>query len=403
MRGVVQAGAMTGKPGRLIALAFGVGMLVWSLGLFGPAAILPYLESERGWSVAMISTAITAHFLVSALVVAAMPEIHRAIGLRGTVIAGALAVYAGFIAWATVPSPYFLFVAALISGLGLACGSSTTINAIISAGFASNRAKALGTALNGTAFGGVLFLPLLTFGGRTLGWASSLALLGAAAVVILVWMSAVLNAAPEKNGVASTAAARPISRSVLLRSPRFLSLALAFAIAVFVQIGIYSQLINHLRPMLGIDGATFAMTGCIVLAIAGRSAVAWNIGQANRRVVAAASFLMQAAGVFALAFAPGPAGAVVGCVLFALGLGNLPLLPPLIVQQEFDEQSFTVVISTVSAVNQIILAFGPMTFGLLYAASGAYTLPFAIGSLLYVVAAAAVMLHARAKPRPAAE
>ena len=35
-----------GKPRRLIALAFGVGMLVWSLGLFGPAAILPYFQSD---------------------------------------------------------------------------------------------------------------------------------------------------------------------------------------------------------------------------------------------------------------------------------------------------------------------------------------------------------------------
>ena len=150
--------------------------------------------------------------------------------------------------------------------------------------------------------------------------------------------------------------------------------------------------------MLGLDGATLAMTGCIVLAIMGRSAVAWNIGEANRRVVAAISFVMQAAGVLMLVLAPGPAVALLGCVLFGLGLGNLPLLPPLIVQQEFDEQSFTLVISTVSAVNQIILAFGPMTFGVLYAASGAYTLPFAIGSLLYLVAAITVMLHARSAP-----
>jgi len=350
----------------------------------------------------MISAAITAHFLVSALVVAAMPEIHRAIGLRGTVIAGAIAVYAGFIAWATVPLPYFLFFAALISGCGLACGGSATVNAIISAGFASDRAKALGIALNGAALGGVLLLPLLTFGGRTLGWASTLAILGALAIAILLWASTALNDAGKKDALAPSAgpATAPMSRRALIRSPRFLTLAFAFSIAIFVQIGIYSQLINHLRPMLGIDGATLAMTGCIVFAIAGRSAVAWNIGQANRRIVAAASFLMQAAGVFALAFAPGPLGAVVGCVLFALGLGNLPLLPPLIIQREFDEQSFTLVVSTVSAVNQIILAFGPMTFGLLYAASGAYTLPFAIGSLLYVVAAAAVMLHARAEPRP---
>src|SRR4051812_12791148 len=87
LRGEGNVGAMTGEPPRLIALAFSVGMLVWSLGLFGPAAVLPYLQSERGWTVAMISAAITAHFLVSALVVSVMPEIHRAIGLRGTVIA----------------------------------------------------------------------------------------------------------------------------------------------------------------------------------------------------------------------------------------------------------------------------------------------------------------------------
>ena len=89
---------MTDNPRRLIVLAFGVGMLVWSLGLFGPAAILPYLQSERGWPVALISAAITAHFLMSALVVAVMPEIRRTIGLRGAVFAGAVAIYAGFIA-----------------------------------------------------------------------------------------------------------------------------------------------------------------------------------------------------------------------------------------------------------------------------------------------------------------
>ena len=58
--------------------------------------------------------------------------------------------------------------------------------------------------------------------------------------------------------------------------------------------------------MLGLDGATVAMTGCIVLAIRGRSAVAWNIGEANRRVVMAIGFVMQAVRVLVLALAPGP-------------------------------------------------------------------------------------------------
>ena len=114
---------MTGQRRRLVALAFAVGMLIWSVGLFGPAAILPYLQGLHGWSVSVISAAITIHFLVSALVVAAMPEVHRKLGLRATVLAGVLAVYARFTAWVTVPLPHFLFVAAVLGGCGLACGA----------------------------------------------------------------------------------------------------------------------------------------------------------------------------------------------------------------------------------------------------------------------------------------
>jgi predicted MFS family arabinose efflux permease len=384
----------------LITFAFAVGMLVWSLGLFAPAVILPYLQSQQGWPVSVISTAITVHFLASALVVAVMPEIHRTLGLRGTIIAGVLAVYLGFIAWATVPSPLLLFVVAPLSGVGLACGSAATVSAIVNAGVASGRAKALGLALNGTAVGGVLLLPCLTFGARYFSLAWTLALLGSAALVILVWMSRSLAGlgAGNSNSPPATANGAPsaaISRRDLFQSARFRSAAAAFSVAIFVQIGIYSQLINHLRPILGLDGATLAMSGCVVLAIVGRFAVAWNIGEANPRIVAAVNFLMQAVGTVALACATGPVMAIAGCILFGLGLGNLPLLPPLIAQKEFHDRNFTLVVASVSAVNQVVLAFGPIFFGLLYDFSGTYAAPFAIGAVLYVVASAIVMIHAR--------
>src|ERR1044072_5664352 len=184
---------MTDKRAGLVALAFGVGLLVWSLGLFAPAAILPYLQSQHGWPVSIISAAITAHFLTSALVVSVMPEVHRALGLRTTVMAGAAAVYLGFIAWTLMPVPHVLFLAAIVSGAGLACGSSATVNAIIGSGFAAGRAKALGIALNGAALGGIVLLPLLTLGGRHLGLTWTLALLGAATLVGLLLMSRALG------------------------------------------------------------------------------------------------------------------------------------------------------------------------------------------------------------------
>ena len=217
----------------------------------------------------IISAAITVHFLASALVVSVMPEVHRTLGLRATVMAGAAAISLGFIAWTLMPAPYFLFLAAIVSGIGLACGSSATVNAIIGSGFTTGRAKALGIALNGTALGGIVLLPLLTLGGRHLGLTWTLALLGAATLIILLLMSSALGriqtGGADVRAPGSTPAAAQMTRRALFRSANFRSLTLSFAIAVFVQVGIYSQLINHLRPIFGIDGAAFAMTGCIAL------------------------------------------------------------------------------------------------------------------------------------------
>lgn len=392
----------TGDRWWLVAFAFCVGMVIWSLGLFGPAAILPYLHDQRGWSVPVISAAVTVHFLVSALVVALMPELHRVLGLRGTVITGVIAIYIGFIGWVLVPLVGLLFFAAIVSGVGLACGSAATVSAIVSLGFVTDRAKALGIALNGTAVGGMLLLPLLSLSGNHVGLQWTLALLGGLAFVGLLWMSTCL--ARFTGGRGGPAAARKpvarLTRGDLFRTARFRSLAFAFSIAVFIQIGIYSQLISHLRPILGADGAALAMTGCVALAILGRFAVAWRIGHANRRRVAAANFLMQAIGVVALALATEPMLALAGCILFGLGLGNLPLLPPLIAQEEFAESEFGLVVATVSAINQIVLAFGPIFFGIVYELGGTYSVPFMIGAMLYLVAAGTIMLHANPKLRP---
>ena len=207
----------------MVALAFGVALLVWSLGLFAPAAILPYLHSQHGWPVSIISAAITAHFLTSALVVSVMPEVHRTFGLRATVMAGAAAIYLGFIAWTLMPAPYFLFLAAILSGAGLACGSSATVNAIIGSGFTTGRAKALGIAINGAAVGGIVLLPVLTLGGRYLGLTWTLALLGAATLVVLLLMS---NALGKIQTGATSAPQAPLrlaqmSRRALFRSPSF--------------------------------------------------------------------------------------------------------------------------------------------------------------------------------------
>ena len=50
--------------------------------------------------------------------------------------------------------------------------------------------------------------------------------------------------------------------------------------------------------------------------------------------------------------------------LFGFSVGNLITLPSLIVQREFDSGSFGVLVSLITAINQVTYAFGPGVIGL---------------------------------------
>src|SRR4029077_20823751 len=114
-----------------------------------------------------------------------------------------------------------------------------------------------------------------------------------------------------------------LSRFALLLDRRFLTLAAAFAIGLFAQIGLFAHLIVRLSPAMGIGPAGAAVSVATVCAVIGRSIVASWLGDADRRVAAALNFAVQAAGVCLLAFGTDPIALWVGCILFGLGVGNL--------------------------------------------------------------------------------
>ncbi len=50
---------------------------------------------------------------------------------------------------------------------------------------------------------------------------------------------------------------------------------------------------------------------------------------------------------------------IAACALFGFSVGNLITLPALIVQREFDPRSFGVLVSLITAIDQVTYAFGP--------------------------------------------
>jgi cyanate permease len=66
-----------------------------------------------------------------------------------------------------------------------------------------------------------------------------------------------------------------------------------------------------------------------------------------------------------------------------------------LLQREFDSRAFGVLISLITATNQITYAFGPGVVGLLRDTSGSYALPFYVCIGLELIAAVLIMVRGR--------
>ena len=374
---------------RVVWTAFVVAVFGWGVGFYGPGIYLVALHRSHGWPIATISLAITTHFLAGALLITVLPDVYRRFGAAATTVSGAVLAAAGAIAWTNAREIWQLVPALLLSGAGWSAMSGAALNLIVAPWFERGRARAISTAFNGASIGGLLFAPLWTALIAHAGLQAAGAMVAFATVTIvcpLAWV--VLRQAPAT----ASKGAPPLTRRALLGQPGFMTLSAAFALGMFVQIGLFAHLIARLEPAFGSTIAAFAISLATLCAVLGRSLMGRLLGGHDRRLAAAANFLVQAVGTLLLAFGEGMAPQALGCVLFGLGVGNLTSLPPLIAQHEFRPADVGTVVALVTAINQAVFAFAPVIFGGLRDATGAYPEAFLAGAVLQAVAAGIIVL-----------
>jgi len=391
---------------KVVATACVIATCAFGFGYFGPAVFLNVLHTQHGWPVSLISTAITVHFLVSALLVPYLPDAHARFGIAPVTLAGVVVLLVGMLGWSLAVAPWQLFVTASLSGVGWAATSGAAIIAMVSPWFDRRRALALGHALNGASIGGILFAPLWARVISAVGFANAVAVLGVVTLAVLgplVWRY--LRPTPESLGLAPDGdriqpeahRVAPPQRSparflALMQSRLFATLSIAFAIGMFAQVGVTSHIVTRLAPLLGAQYAADAISLTTACAVIGRILLGVLLGRVDRRIVAAGNFAMQACGVTLLAVGSTITVLLPGCILFGLGVGGLLLLPPLIAQQDFAPSDVPRVVALVTAVNQAVFAFAPAILGVLREISGSYALPFLIAAGLQFLASMIVVL-----------
>jgi len=398
---------------RVVRAAFTLAMLGWGIGFYGPPVFLHSVIQRTGWSLAWVSAAVTTHYLFGALVVARLPRLHARFGVGATAVAGAIVATLGLLGWALCRQPWQLMVAALLSGGGWVTMGAVAINAVIAPWFVRTRPAALAKAYNGASIGGVVFSPLWVALIGAWGFAQAAIVVGAVTIAVMLWLTkAVFSLAPRHLGQhtdGDAAPALPAGRvgvaveppprrgASLWRDRRFQTLALGMAIGLFAQIGLLAHLLVLLVPVLGAQGAGWAMGFATACAIVGRYAVAWGMpAGANRRTVAAIAYAVQLIGTLLLGVLDSSQVAliVLAIALFGSGIGNATSLPPLIAQQEFARDDVARVVALIVAIAQGTYAFAPAVFGALLQASAGGAARIGHGAGPFLLAVAGVQLLA---------
>ena len=66
---------------RVVAAVLVLAMFGWGVGFYGPPVYLHAIHETRGWSLDIVSIAVTVHFLFGAIVVVNLPRFHEQFGV----------------------------------------------------------------------------------------------------------------------------------------------------------------------------------------------------------------------------------------------------------------------------------------------------------------------------------
>jgi MFS family permease len=386
---------------RIVAVCFLVATFGWGLGFYGQSVYLAELHRLQGWPASLISSGTTFFYLFGAVLVAFVSEAMRAVGPRNCLLGGILAMAAAAVMIGQVAAPWQLYLADALLAFGWAGTSLGVITNTLGLWFDRRRGMAISLALNGASFGGIAGVPLLVAAIGSFGFSGAMA---AAAALMLVLMIPVIlifvGRPPGRDAFTATLAAAeapPASqiRTQALRDTAFLTVCIAFALVLFAQVGFIVHLISFLDPVIGRGSAATAVALLTAMAVVGRVLFSTVIDRLNQRLASAVSFASQAVALAIVVNSRNEMVLIAACALFGFSVGNLITLPSLIVQREFDPRSFGVLISLITAINQVTYAFGPGIVGLLRDASGSYALPFYGCIGLELAAAVLIMVRGR--------
>jgi predicted MFS family arabinose efflux permease len=282
------------------------------------------------------------------------------------------------------------------------------LTTVVARWFSVRRALAFSIAATGLSLGGILVAPFVALAIERLGLVGAAPWLGLALFIGVVPVTLiVLRPSPgalglEPDGVlpadrGESAPQPAIAFAEARRSRYFYAVSIAYLFLLGAQVGGIAHFYRLASTRVGVATAALALSVLAGSSTIGRLAGGWIMLKVPVLPFALALMLMQAAGLALLAVAEDRAQILVGTVVFGVTMGNSLMMHPLLLAERFGTRDYGRIYSLSQMVTVLGVAGCPALIGLIYDASGGYTLPYVVAAGLTVIGLGILMAFGRAR------
>jgi MFS family permease len=406
----------------LVAIAF-VTMAVGVNARTAFSVLFPAILDEFGWDRGVTAGAFSFGFLVSALVTPFVGRLMDRRGPRLVIELGVVTMGVGLLLASFIHRPWQLYLTlGALAGGGVNCLAYTGQSLYLTNWFVRRRGLALSIAFSGVGIGSITILPWQGWMIETAGWRSACVWLGILVLTLLGPLNLLLKRRPEDlgleaDGMPSDSASTERAANVVdhawaavdwtlgraLRTGRFWWIAAGYFCGLFSW---YAVQVHQTKYLVEIgfapSEAAWALGSVSLVAIPGQIAFGhlsdrigrewvWTIGNVGFVICYVALVLLRDAPTVPLLFAMVLAQGTLGYSLTSV-MGAIPA-------EIFEGRHFGSIFGTAMVAAILCGAAGPWVAGVLYDATGSYSIAFWIAAGCNAVSILAIWVAAPRKVR----
>ncbi len=381
-----------------------------SIGLLGLVTIAAYgtwyyafgvllepLLADTGWSEGILSVTFAVSVAVGALLGLPAGRFVDRVGCRPAFLLAAGGAAIGFLVASSATSPIVFALGAVVGAASLQSlafyhvTQSTTVRI---APEQAARSIALLTIYG--ALSSMIYLPLAAALIEPLGWRSTMRVLMAITVVVLVVAAVGVRDRPERSGERR----RPAPLADVLSTPPARRYALATGL---VGLAVGTVLLYQVPVMIGAGlsaGAAAWLAGARGVAqVTGRIPLGWILERIEARQAVRLAFAAIAVGIALVAFAGNVVVAAAYTLIAGFGIGATSPLQGIYADELFERSRLGESMGLVTMIFGLSMAFGPAVVGVLAEITGSRRWGLGIAAVA-AVGAVAAMGPSAAERRP---